>query len=47
MLRNANIENYISLFKGRDDVFAVRWENKDKSGYMPAYDVDWSGFVSP
>lgn len=44
MLSHANIENYISLFKGRDDVFAVRWEKKDKSGYMPAYEVDWTGY---
>jgi hypothetical protein len=39
-----NIKKYLSLFKGRDDVFAIRWENKDKSGYMPAYEVDWNGF---
>jgi hypothetical protein len=25
-----------SLFKGREDVFAVRWEKENKSGYMPA-----------
>lgn len=29
-----------SLFKGREDVFAVRWEKKNKSGYMPAYFYD-------
>ncbi|MCG8700392.1 MAG: hypothetical protein MI922_20220, partial [Bacteroidales bacterium] len=29
-----------SLFKGREDVFAVRWKNKNKSGYMPAYSYD-------
>ncbi len=29
-----------SLFKGRDDVFAVRWEKGGKSGYMPAYQYD-------
>ncbi len=28
------------LFKGRDDVFAVRWEKDGKSGYMPAYTFD-------
>lgn len=33
-----------NLFKGREDVFAVRWEKDDKSGYMPAYDFDWNEF---
>jgi hypothetical protein len=35
-----NISLYKSLFKGRDDVFAVRWEKDGKSGYMPAYFFD-------
>lgn len=29
-----------SLFKGREDVFALRWEKEAKSGYMPAYFYD-------
>ncbi|HZK96100.1 MAG TPA: DEAD/DEAH box helicase family protein [Prolixibacteraceae bacterium] len=29
-----------SLFKGRDDVFAIRWEKGGKSGYMPSYQYD-------
>lgn len=29
-----------SLFKGRDDVFATRWEKGNKNGYMPAYFFD-------
>ena len=29
-----------SLFKGREDVFATRWEKDKKSGYMPAYFFD-------
>ncbi|MEX0810893.1 MAG: hypothetical protein WD048_01670 [Chitinophagales bacterium] len=36
-----------SLFKGREDVFAIRWEKRaqtsgggNKSGYMPAYHYD-------
>ncbi len=36
------IESYISLFRGREDVFAVRWEKGGKAGYMPAYNVDWN-----
>lgn len=27
---------YRSLFKGREDVFAIRWEKENKSGYIPA-----------
>ena len=37
---NENLFNQIqifkSVFKGREDVFAVRWEKENKSGYMPA-----------
>ncbi|MFZ6013822.1 MAG: TOTE conflict system archaeo-eukaryotic primase domain-containing protein [Bacteroidota bacterium] len=29
-----------SLFKGREDVFAKRWEKGNKSGYVPAYQYD-------
>lgn len=35
-----NIDIFRSLFKGREDVFAVRWEKSGKSGYMPAYQYD-------
>jgi hypothetical protein len=31
-----------SLFRGREDVYAVRWEGKGgKSGYSPAGVMDW------
>ena len=31
-----------NLFRGREDVFAVRWEGKSgKSGYSPAGVMDW------
>ena len=31
-----------NLFRGRDDVFAVRWEGKGgKTGYLPAGEMDW------
>jgi hypothetical protein len=29
-----NIQLLRSLFKGREDVFAVRWEKGNKSGFM-------------
>jgi superfamily II DNA or RNA helicase len=33
-----------SLFKGRTDVFAIRWEKEGKAGYMPAYAIDWQQY---
>ena len=43
-----NNQNHIDLFKsffqGRQEVYAVRWEKEGKSGYMPAYKVDWSDY---
>lgn len=39
-----NIELYKSLFRGRNDIYAVRWEKDGRSGYMPAYKVDWSKY---
>jgi len=35
-----NITLFRSLFKGREDVFAIRWEKAYKSGYMPAMFYD-------
>lgn len=36
----------MSLFNGRDDVFAIQWEQEDKSGYMPAYELNWNEFAA-
>ena len=36
----SNVDIFKSLFIGREDVFAVRWEKGNKSGYMPAYFYD-------
>lgn len=35
-----DIKLILSLFKGREDVFAIRWEKAGKSAYMPAYSYD-------
>lgn len=35
-----NIPLFTSLFKGREDLFALRWEKGNKKGYMPAYYYD-------
>ena len=38
------IELYRSLFRGRDDVYAKRWEKSGSAGYSPAYIFDWEEF---
>ena len=44
MITDKNIETFISYFKGREDIYAVRWEKSGSSGYMPSYDVDWNAY---
>ena len=40
------IELFRSLFRGRDDVYAIRWESADgRSGYMPKADRDWKSYL--
>ena len=41
---NEKVELFLSLFTGREDVFAKRWENTKKgiSGYVPACNNEWS-----
>lgn len=39
-MKKENIQLFKSIFRGRDDVFAIRWEKGNKSGYMPAYFYD-------
>ena len=35
-----------SLFRGREDVYAIRWESVDgRSGYMPKADRDWKSYL--
>lgn len=36
-----------SLFRGRENIHAIRWENNDgRSGYMPKADRDWKSYLS-
>ena len=35
---------FASLFRGRQNIYARRWERESRSGYMPACDVEWSGY---
>jgi hypothetical protein len=32
---------FSSLFRGREDVYALRWEKGEKHGYAPAADMGW------
>ncbi len=40
MWSSEQLNLYKSLFRGREDVFAVRWKKGEKSGYMPACRFD-------
>jgi superfamily II DNA or RNA helicase len=44
IVQQHHIEFYKSLFRARKDLYAIRWEKDGRSGYMPAYDVDWSNY---
>lgn len=39
-ISEAQIRLLRGIFKGRDDIYATRWEKGSKSGYMPAYFFD-------
>ena len=39
-MKDDRLNLYKSLFKGREDVFSLRWEKGGKSSYMPAYSFD-------
>jgi len=41
---NKDIDLYKSIFRGRTDIYAIRWEKNGRSGYMPAYKVDWTDY---
>ncbi|MDP2154121.1 MAG: DEAD/DEAH box helicase family protein [Methylotenera sp.] len=39
---DAKIQLFRSLFKGREDVYPIRWDSKNgRSGYTPACDNEW------
>jgi superfamily II DNA or RNA helicase len=35
------LELFRRLFRGREDVYAIRWQKGEKSGYSPAAVMDW------
>jgi len=36
---------YISLFRGRTDIYARRWEKHGRYGYTPAYSFEWNEYL--
>jgi len=43
----AKISLFRSLFRGREDVYAVRWESPNgRHGYMPAAERDWKAYLA-
>jgi hypothetical protein len=40
------LELYMSLFRGRTDLYARRWEKEGRSGYSPAYEFNWDEFMA-
>ena len=45
-LSKESLNVFMSLFRGREDVFAIRWERDDRSGYIPAYDLNWDEYAT-
>ncbi len=39
------IQLFMSLFKGRNDIYAKRWEKDGRNGYSPAYQLNWQEFA--
>jgi len=40
------VELFMSLFRGRSDAYARRWEKEGRSGYSPAYEFSWNEFMA-
>lgn len=46
MMAQNQIILFMSIFRGRKDVYARHWEKNDKSGYGPAYEFNWQEFMA-
>lgn len=46
MVNAANAKLFMTLFRGRNDIYARRWEKNGKSGYSPAYEFNWPEFMA-
>ena len=45
-INEQQLELYMSVFRGRTDVYARRWEKEGRSGYSPAYEFNWDEFMA-
>ncbi len=46
MFHSKEIELFKSHFRCRSDIYARRWEKDGRSGYSPAYEFDWTEFMT-
>lgn len=46
MINTEKVQLFMSLFRGRTDVYARYWEKNGKSGYSPAYEFNWNEFMA-
>lgn len=46
MMNIDNVKLFLSIFRGRNDIYARYWEKNGKSGYGPAYEFDWNEFMA-
>lgn len=46
MVDTKQIQLFMSIFRGRTDVYARHWERNGKSGYSPAYEFNWGEFMA-
>lgn len=46
MVTPQQVQIFMSIFRGRNDVYAKYWEKNGKSGYSPAYQINWSEFMA-
>ena len=45
IINDEQLNLFMSLFRGRQDVYARYWEKDGRSGYSPAYEFDWTEFL--
>jgi len=46
MITQEQILLFMNLFRGRKDIYARHWEKNGKSGYSPAYQLNWQEFLA-
>ena len=44
IITEEQVDLYLSLFRGRTDVYARYWEKNGQANYSPAYDVNWTAY---